>query len=50
VNDLVTIHLCSGTAIMWDGRLVKHCTSLDGKGAGEGNSVHGFFVAAGGSA
>jgi hypothetical protein len=42
----VIIWLQHGTVICWDGRMVRHCTSLDPAGSGEGNTTLGFFVSA----
>ena len=49
----VAIKLCHGTAISWDGRVIRHCTSLpypDGPkgnivGQGTGNQLYGTFTA-----
>ena len=40
----VIIWLEHGTIICWDGRMVRHCTSLALAGSGEGNTTLGFFV------
>ena len=33
-----------GIVICWDGRMVRHCTSLALAGSSEGNTAPGFFV------
>ena len=50
----VAIRLCHGTAISWDGRVIRHCILLsypDGPegnivGQGTGNHLYGTFTAA----
>ena len=40
------IRLVSGLILAWHGTEVLHCTGRSPDGAGDGNMLHGYFVAA----
>ena len=40
------VRLVSGLILVWDGTEALHCAGMSPTGAGNGNILHGYFVAA----
>eukprot|EP01043_Picozoa_sp_COSAG02_P060121 COSAG02_NODE_7793_length_2843_cov_1.282799_3_plen_154_part_00 len=40
------VHLHSGMVLVWDGRVVRHCTAMAADGPGRGNHLYGFATLA----
>ena len=40
------VHLHSGMVLVWDGRLLRHCTAMAADGPGVDNHLYGFATLA----